>query len=319
MNSEKLLALIERAIKSQAFKRSSGNYAFFSPFKSHIKPKLEIQLDTTADTFQRWHCWISNQKGKTLHSLFIKLGVDSYYINELNLILAELGVKSTYKSTTSISVDVQPQLQLPKSFVPLYEENKKSPDYNNAIKYLKSRNIGIDDIIRYNIGYCDSGEYAGRILIPNYDENYNLNFFVARGLYDQDLSYKNPKVSKDVIGFENQIDWQSPVILCEGAFDAISIKNNAIPLYGKSIQSRLKTKILNSNIKDIYVSLDKDAIDDAVTIAEEFTKHNINVYLVELNEKDPNKLGYQNMTKLITETKLCNFATIMKIKLKINK
>lgn len=316
MNLEKLLILIERAIKSQSFKRSSGNYAFFSPFKSHIKPKLEIQLDTNNDTFQKWHCWISNEKGTSIHSLFKKLNVDQYYHDQLKILLDELGVKSRHNITVDTPI-IQQLLNLPESFIPLYEVNKKSPDYNNAIKYLKSRNIGIDDIIRYNIGYCDAGKYAGRIIIPNYDINNNLNFFVARGLYEQDLSYTNPRVSKDVIGFENQIDWQSPVILCEGAFDAITIKNNAIPLYGKAVQAKLRTKILNSNLKDIYVSLDDDAIDDAVDIAEDFMKHNINVYLVILDGKDPNKLGYQYMSKLISESKLCTFSMIMKIKLKM--
>ncbi len=317
----KLKALIEKVLKSQSFKRSSGNYAFFSPFKSHYKPKLEIQLDTNNTTFQKWHCWISNQKGGSIKSLFKKLNVDQHYIDDLNKILNELGVTSkTHDKIRDLQITnlgVSQLLELPKNFIPLSEKNEKSPDYKNAIKYLKTRNIDINDIIRYNIGYCDTGEYAGRIIIPSYDENYNLNFFVARGIYEQDLSYKNPKWSKDIIGFENQIDWQYPIILCEGAFDAIAIKNNAIPLFGKSVQQNLKTKILNSNIKNIYLSLDNDAIEDAAIIAEEFLKYNINVYLVELNDKDPNKLGYANMMQLLNNSNLCTFSTIMKIKLKM--
>jgi hypothetical protein len=40
---------------------------------------------------------------------------------------------------------------------------------------------------------------------------------------------------KNIIGFENMINWNVPIVLCEGAFDAIAIKRNAIPLFGKNI------------------------------------------------------------------------------------
>ncbi len=40
------------------------------------------------------------------------------------------------------------------------------------------------------------------------------------------------------IPFEIFINWNSPIIRCEGMFDAISIKRNAIPLLGKNIQGR---------------------------------------------------------------------------------
>jgi hypothetical protein len=43
-------------------------------------------------------------------------------------------------------------------------------------------------------------------------------------------------VSRDIIGFELFINWNVPIILCEGVFDAIAIKRNAIPLLGKTIQ-----------------------------------------------------------------------------------
>ena len=47
-------------------KQTSGdNIAFFSPFTSHYKPKLEINLNTNHEGQNPWHCWISDKKGRT--------------------------------------------------------------------------------------------------------------------------------------------------------------------------------------------------------------------------------------------------------------
>ena len=37
------------------------------------------------------------------------------------------------------------------------------------------------------------------------------------------MKYKNP-LSKDVIGFELFINWDEPLILCEGVFDCIQLR-----------------------------------------------------------------------------------------------
>ncbi len=38
-----------------------------------------------------------------------------------------------------------------------------------------------------------------------------LNYFLARSFYESGLKYKNPPVSKNVIVFENQINWKMPL------------------------------------------------------------------------------------------------------------
>ena len=67
-----------------------------------------------------------------------------------------------------------------------------------------------------------------------------LNYFTARSFEKEPFrKYKNPSVSRDIVPFEMFINWSSPLVLCEGPFDAIAIKRNAIPLLGKNIQSSL--------------------------------------------------------------------------------
>ena len=59
-----------------------------------------------------------------------------------------------------------------------------------------------------------------------------------------------------------------PIILCEGLFDAMAIKRNAIPLLGKNIQSNLMKKIVTSVVNKIYIALDRDAIKQALNFCE---------------------------------------------------
>lgn len=56
------------------------------------------------------------------------------------------------------------------------------------------------------------------------------------------MKYKNPPAPKDTVIFDLYINWNMPVILCEGVFDAIAIKRNAIPLLGKTVQDALLQK-----------------------------------------------------------------------------
>jgi DNA primase len=98
------------------------------------------------------------------------------------------------------------------------------------------------------------------------------------------------------------INWNTPLILCEGPFDAIAIKRNAIPLLGKNIQSTLMKKIVTSAVEKIYIALDKDAQKQALTFCERLMNEGKEVYLVDMQDKDPADMGFENFTKLIQET-----------------
>jgi hypothetical protein len=109
-------------------------------------------------------------------------------------------------------------------------------------------------------------------------------------------------MSKDIVPFELFINWSSPLVLCEGMFDALAIKRNAIPLLGKHIQRELMKKIVTSQVQKIYIALDKDAQKDAVKFCEQLMNEGKEVYLVDLEEKDPSEMGFEAVTTLIQNT-----------------
>ena len=113
------------------------------------------------------------------------------------------------------------------------------------------------------------------------------------------VEYVSQSRSRDIIPFELFINWDLPIILCEGPFDAMAIKRNAIPLFGKNIQPSLMKKIVESKVEKIYIALDNDAIKQALKFCEQLLNVGKEVYFVELQGKDPSELGFENFTKLI--------------------
>jgi hypothetical protein len=94
-----------------------------------------------------------------------------------------------------------------------------------------------------------------------------------------------------------------PIILCEGVYDAIAIRRNAIPLLGKFPSKKLVEKIFLESVKEIYIALDDDARDEAIKVADYFRKQGIKVKIVYLKEKDPSELGYDGFFNELKRSK----------------
>jgi len=171
------------------------------------------------------------------------------------------------------------------------------------------------------MGYCDSGDYKDRVLIPSFDKDGNVNFFAARTFHKgNSYKYMLPPWSKDIIGFELFINWNEPITLVEGTFDAVSVKNNVIPLFGTTMAFQLKLAMVVNKVKRVNIVLDNDALKQAMDIfdrIEDLQGDNIDIHLIELGDKDPSVLGFETINELIYKSKAFDFSDIIKTRLKI--
>jgi DNA primase len=280
--------------------------AHHCPFCHHYKKKLQINLET-----QNWHCWVCDSKGRTIQSLLRKLNVDIRDIQKIRDIYGD-DAPNTKNDEFVI------KLQLPSEFKSLSKPPKGfNPNYKQALHYLSVRGIGVNEILKYNIGYCSDGLYGGRIIIPSYDSNGELNYFVARSYYeDNTMKYKNPPVSRNVIVFENQINWNQPLILVEGVFDAFSVKRNVIPLLGKFFPTKLKDKIFEMGVKEVTIMLDSDAVDDSTKHAQFLQNNGIKVKNIIPSDKDAGDMGFDKVNELIKDAEETGWDTLVLTKLK---
>ena len=288
-----LLVNLVNSVLGDSKRTARGNQSYHCPFCNHHKPKLEVNFTENKKGYNPWHCWVCGKKGKTIKVLFKSLKVSSDKFIELSKL-----VKTGSEVEEAI---VQNVVELPKEFKPIMGNLDLTS--KKAYNYLKKRNVTKDDIEKYNIGYCDYGKYKNMVIIPSYDKDGVLNYFTSRS-FDKEayIKYRNPDCSRDIIPFELFINWDSPLILCEGPFDAMAIKRNVIPLFGKNLQSNLLKKIVSSTVNKIYIALDTDAIKQALNHCEYLINQGKEVYLVELDGKDPSELGFNKFTNLIQNT-----------------
>jgi len=307
MNNYLLLNVLNKTL-GPSKKTSRNNYSFKCPNGCHPhKNKLEINLNT--HQYQCWICGSSKEgiKGKNLIKLFKQVKASPEALLELRSI-----VKTETADREEI---VTEKLSLPKEFQSLLNISKSNIVGRHALAYLKSRNITEEDILKYNIGYCESGPYRNMVVIPSYDADGRLNYFTGRSFEKEaKVKYKNPTISRDIIPFELFINWDIPFILCEGPFDAIAIKRNVIPLLGKNIQTKLMKKIVMSSVDKIYIALDRDAQKQALSFCEQLMNEGKEVYLVDMQDKDPSEMGFKNFINLISETYPLTFSGLLEKK-----
>ena len=305
-----LLVTLVNSVLGSGKATARNNYAYHCPLCHHHKPKLEVNLTENREGKNPWHCWACDARGTTIYNLFRQVKATADKFTEL---------KSLVKTSRSIKeTQVVSSVALPDEYISLNNVDNSDIMARHATTYLKNRYVSKYDIIKYNIGYCKTGLYKNMIIIPTYDVDGRLNYFTARSFEKEPyIKYRNPSASRDIIPNEHLINWNVPVILCEGLFDAIAIKRNAIPLLGKNIQSSLMKKIVTSVVDKIYIALDRDAIKQALKFCERLMAEGKEVYLVDMQDKDPSEMGFENFTKLIQTTLPLTYYDLMEQKLAI--
>ena len=305
MVNELLVNLVNNAL-GQGKRTARGNQAYTCPFCNHHKPKLEVNFTENSEGKNPWACWTCGKKGQTIRSLFKQSQQSPEFIAQLKPLVKTGGI---YEKSHDVNI-----VELPAEF----KQFDDTIISRHALNYLRKRNITQNDIDKYGMGFCEYGQYAKMIVIPSYSDNGNLNYFTARSFEKEPyIKYRNPEASRDIIPFEMFVNWDLPIILCEGPFDAIAIKRNAIPLFGKNIQPALMKKIVTSKVQKIYIALDNDALKKALEFCELLLNEGKEVYLVKLEGKDPSDMGFEHFTKLIQKTTPLTNYKLMESKLQL--
>lgn len=247
---------------------SSGQISFDCPACSLDKDmpngdgKGNLEVNYHKDVFKCWVCKDTNDMYGSISRLIKRYGTPKN-LKDYKLFKPEY---KDYKDNKS-----HVTLTLPDGFKLLKDSTPRDFKYNSAITYLKSRGITDDIIDKFNIGYTTTGKFFNRIIIPSYDENDELNYFVARW-FDKNwtkLKYLNPDVEKQSIIFnENKINWDATIYLVEGATDHLVVPNS-IALLGKYVSEILLDKLYEKANANIIILLDNDALDDALKLYDQ--------------------------------------------------
>lgn len=266
-NTELVLEILEEILgdpKKQYPHKSQYGYNCIHCDEGRNKGNLEVNI---ADgVFKCWSCGDTDDMHGSIRKLIKKFG-NKKQLKVYNVIEPE-EVKVKEKKVV--------KLKLPEGYTKFSDSSPVYPVRRQAYNYLLKRGITDDIIEKFSIGFCDKGNFIGRIIIPSFDKNGNVNYFIARS-WDPNsrAKYKNPEAAKDEIIFnENLINWDKDIVLVEGVFDSIFVENS-IPMLGKHMSSLLFEKLYNDAKGNITIALDGDAFDNAIKLYEELNGGNL--------------------------------------------
>jgi DNA primase len=308
-NSQLVQSLLEIYL-GKGKKLSNGDYAYYCPICNHKNQKLMVNVISGV-----YNCFTCHPKttGKTPVSLLKKINAPTEAIQEMKgYFINELRKIEIQKESSAVV--------LPKEFINLNDKKDTSLEKRQALAYLKKRMVFSSDILKYNMGYCKTGRYKNKVIVPSYDSKGRINYFIARS-FEKNPNQKidSPSCSKsEIIGFEYFINWSVPVILCEGVFDAIAIKRNAVPLFGKTISKALMIKLLQPEVKTIYLALDDDAINEAINHAQKLIDFGKEVYLIKLQDKDPSEIGFEGMIQCLQTAQPITTSNLLMLKMQMS-
>ena len=282
---------------------AGGNYYFSCPSCQHHNNKLTVNIEKSV-----WNCFHCQVKGKSFLYLLKLAGVSNpnQYKNifqetkQINLEDIDLifGKEEVRKN----------KLTLPKSYENLFKNLEKA-FYKPAVEYLLKRGLKKEDILKYDIHYSVSDQ---RVLFPSYDREHNLNYYVARSIQPfENYKYKNAMASKrEVIFNEHLIEWDKPLYVVEGIFDAILSRKNAVPILGSNVGSgSLLFKRLLQNNTEVIIALDADAKKKMFKMINELVKYNIPVTYVDWKseERDIAEMGSAKFEEIVTSGSVKSF------------
>tara|TARA_Y100001938_G_scaffold148331_1_gene231685 strand:- start:2009 stop:2947 length:939 start_codon:yes stop_codon:yes gene_type:complete len=259
------------------YSRNSGSELLYKcPSCNHHKNKLSVNLDKNA-----FKCWVCDYRGRNIRRLVRRFGTNSQLqkwdqiTNRVDLErFADLFMEP-------ITEEDYPRVEFPGQFISLTAKNLPATA-KFAYRYLRERGLTDVDILRWKIGYCFEGEYRNRVVIPSFDDEGAVNYFIARSYNGDSYKYKNPRASKNVVFNELFTDWNADLVLVEGVFDAI-VAGNAVPILGSTLRrdSRLVRKIVY-NDTPVYLALDPDAADKERRIIKMLQQYDIELYKIDV-------------------------------------
>tara|TARA_R110002124_G_scaffold5342_11_gene33558 strand:+ start:2196 stop:3134 length:939 start_codon:yes stop_codon:yes gene_type:complete len=255
-----------------------GNELLFScPSCNHQKRKFSVNLDKHV-----YKCWICDYRGRNIRRIIRRYG--SYLQLQKWDAISD---RSDLEKFADLFMETErredkEKVELPEEFTSL-SSNRTPATGTSAYRYLQKRGLTKADILKWKIGYCFSGEYRNRVVIPSFDENGDCSYFIARSYTGDSYRYKNPRASKDIVFNDLFVDWSSDLILVEGVFDAI-VAGNAVPILGSTLRpsSDLLRKIV-FNDTPVYIALDPDARKKENRIIQMLLRYDIELYKIDVS------------------------------------
>ena len=307
-NTEKI-EFLKRSFGSIKISREGSNVAVKCPSCGEKKGKFSINIST-------WmcHCWVCGIKSRNIYFILKK---------HVNYNLAEkfakdFGLPDKIKNNIADDHLIEAVL-LPDDFIPLSTFIGRDPDIRDCISYCRSRGVSERDMWYFRIGTSRFKDFKRRIIIPSFDSEGELNYFVSRTIDIKGFpKYANSIAKKtDIIFNEINVNWSKEVSLVEGAFDLIKSNENATCLLGSKLsrKSKLFTCIIK-NKTPVLLALDPDMKNESHKIAKDLSSFGCHVRILSNDTgKDVGEMSKEKFLDLAKKSTVWSRESILKFKI----
>lgn len=272
---------IESAFGSGKLARNEKNIDIRCPMcapRDPSKRKLAIRVDD-----DRNHCWTCGWRARTLAPLLAKYASREKLQEYITKFLPKENINKHFLES---ALDKQNKVQLPNDFRLLATLENTDPDTCAIKQYLTHRGLSERDLWYFRIGVSDEPRWKRRAIVPSFDGEGEVNYFVARTIdKKRNPKYDNPDIDSKlhIIFNEMNVDWTSRLVLCEGSFDMFKCGDNVVPLLGSTLneESALFNSIL-INSTPIAIALDADMwFTKTPKIAKKLAEYDVDVTIVD--------------------------------------
>jgi hypothetical protein len=268
----------------------------------HEDYKSKLSINTLTGLFQ---CFVCGEKGRfsdITRQVYLKRRISPEKIEQLDLDLTPV------KQGPILEGDIT--IPYPEGYYDLYSAPPGRTG-SIALAYLHNRGITDAQVYYYKLGHCVGGILDKRVIVPILNASGALLSYIARDYTGK----QKPKVLtppsqpgrhgiKDyVFNLHNAAQTQH-LLIGEGVFDALSLGNRGICLFGKTISNIQLAKILNAKPQRVTICIDPDAKLEANILAQKLVNHIKDVRIATLPDgTDPNSVNKATLDRVIKEAK----------------
>ena len=168
MKEDLLKKLLESVLGRSKSARGGDEAVFTCPSCNHHKKKLTFNLLS-----QKFQCWVCGYKGHRAFQLLKKTNAPGAAFGALKEIDQQYNFKKQFKQKVDANT-----LQFPQGVTPIMSSSAILS--RHALHYLNQRGITQQDVVKYDLHYCEQGPLRNMVVIPSYDKDGFLNYYVGR-------------------------------------------------------------------------------------------------------------------------------------------
>ena len=233
-----------------------------------------------------FNCWKCGYKGRVVNNKLV-----------LNALKKNKARKVPRKSFSSGHMEDSLKVIDPSVFVKLEDLREN----HQAIQYIMSRGITIEDCTKMGGMYCPVDRLYGRIVFPIKDDN-KIVGWQGRSVYGRTPKYIIfGKKSLGMYNMKPLVDYDNFVIIFEGIFDVLKVPDYGISILGKKlsdVQLRMISTFLQ--VKTVFIMLDSDANKEELAMCKELNPF-FKTISIQLKTGDPGNLSEYDILKMCVE------------------